>query len=272
MEKPTSVNYDSLAEAYNEWAVPSELSQRFHAAIAVSIREILTGNVVVVDLGCGPGDFSVQMAQHGIGVIAADISEKMLRILSRKFVRNANFHLLPCRVDAHHLPLERGTIDAVLGSQIFHFVSDPMAVVAEIKRVLSGGGLLVINGPSDRSSTPVSDRANQLYRSFLSERGWQEPKSPGWTSREIHENLSVAFCNQRRIESPNLQFEFRAPFDLQLRKLEARYTAFQIGIDRRLHDQAISHTKESLAREFGAQFSQQMSELEWTERLTFYWD
>lgn len=272
MEKPTSVNYDSLAEGYNEWAVPPEVSQRFHAAIAVSIREMLPGNVTMVDLGCGPGDYSVQIAQQDIGVIAADISGNMLRILSRKFVRNANLHLLPCRVDAHHLPLERGSIDAVLASQIFHFVSDPTAVVVEIKRVLRGGGLLIINGPSDRSSAPVSDRANQLYRGFLSERGWQEPKSPGWTSREIYENLSVAFCNQRRIESPNLQFKFRAPVDLQLRKLEARYTAFQIGMDQHLHDQAISHTKESLAREFGARFSQQMSELEWTERLTIYWD
>lgn len=272
MEKPTSVNYDSLAEGYSEWAVPSELSQRFHAAISVSIREMLPGNVTMVDLGCGPGDYSMQIAQQSIGVIAVDISENMLRFLSRKFVRNANLPLLPCRVDAHHLPLEKGTIDAVLASQVLHFVSDPMAVVVEIKRVLRGGGLLIVNGPSDRSSTPVSDRANQLYRGFLSERGWQEPKSPGWTSRKIYEQLSVAFCNQRQIEPPNLQFKFRAPVDLQLRKLEARYTAFQIGMDRHLHDQAISHTRESLAREFGVQFSQQMSELEWTERLTIYWD
>ena len=134
MEKPTSVNYDSLAEGYNEWAVPSELSQRFHAAIAVSIREMLPGNVTMVDLGCGPGDYSMQIAQQGIGVIAVDISEDMLRFLSRKFVRNANLPLLPCRVDAHHLPLEKGTIDAVLASQVLHFVSDPMAVVVEIKR------------------------------------------------------------------------------------------------------------------------------------------
>lgn len=89
----------------------------------------------VLDLACGTGDFSRLAAAQGATSVAADLTAGMLH-------RAADLPLRAC-CDAHALPFVDACFDAVLiGYGVRNFKQLPVAL-AEIRRVLKPGGMLV---------------------------------------------------------------------------------------------------------------------------------
>jgi SAM-dependent methyltransferase len=90
----------------------------------------------VLDLGAGTGKLTRQLVERGLDVVAVEPSEGMRRELAR---------VLPgtraLAGSAEQIPLEDGTVDAVLVAQAWHWV-DPVRAVPEVARVLSPGGTL----------------------------------------------------------------------------------------------------------------------------------
>ncbi|MDA3846212.1 MAG: class I SAM-dependent methyltransferase, partial [Vallitaleaceae bacterium] len=74
--------YDELMEQvpYNEWAAYMDFLIREHG-----VREQpSTGHKLLVELGCGTGNMSIQMARFGYDVIGVDNSDEMLSIAKGK--------------------------------------------------------------------------------------------------------------------------------------------------------------------------------------------
>jgi SAM-dependent methyltransferase len=90
----------------------------------------------VLDLGAGTGKLTRQLVARGLDVVAAEPLDGMRAELTR---------VLPgTRVlagSAEQIPLDRGSVDAVLFAQAWHWV-DPARAVPEVARVLSPGGTL----------------------------------------------------------------------------------------------------------------------------------
>jgi SAM-dependent methyltransferase len=91
----------------------------------------------VLDVGCGPGALTVVLAglvgaDH---VAAVDPSEPFVE-QCRATVPGADIRLAP----AEALPFEDESFDRTLAQLVFHFVSDPIASVGEMKRVTRPGG------------------------------------------------------------------------------------------------------------------------------------
>jgi len=99
----------------------------------------------VLDVGCGPGYLTRDMAQmvgasgqvHGI-----DISAPMLEIARKRCADNhwAQLH----EADAQHIPLAEASMDASVSVQVYLFTPDLKAALAELYRVLRRGGRSVI--------------------------------------------------------------------------------------------------------------------------------
>ena len=99
----------------------------------------------VVDLGCGPGFFSVIYASAGWQVDAVDASGAMLQRASHNLALHPHegpveFH---CN-DVSKLPFAHDTFDLAISRNVTWLMSDPVATYAEWLRVLAPGGKLAV--------------------------------------------------------------------------------------------------------------------------------
>ena len=103
---------------------------------------------IVVDLACGSGAMSRELARPGRTVVGLDLSEHELALAA---ARSAGPWI---RADALQLPFRDGSIDVVTSS-LGLVVVQPMAqVLAEVARVLRPGGVLAAIAPALRPLGP----------------------------------------------------------------------------------------------------------------------
>jgi arsenite methyltransferase len=96
----------------------------------------------VVDIGCGPGFYVAALAEQAASVTGIDPSASMLAIAGRKTEGHGNVTLL--QAEAIPLPLEDASMDRALSVQVFEYIADVSAALAEIRRVLRPGGRVVL--------------------------------------------------------------------------------------------------------------------------------
>ena len=104
----------------------------------------------VVDVGCGPGFFSIDMAKL-VGkkgkVIAVDLQEKMLKHVRKKALK----HGMAERMDFHQCESDRIGLnrkaDFILAVYIVHETPSPLRFFVEIKGLLKDGGYLLVVEP-----------------------------------------------------------------------------------------------------------------------------
>ncbi len=152
-ERPADTDLDLLrTQAY---AQPEKLEARraiyeyqdprpdFHAWTLDQLEWPTTGTVV--DLGCGPGTHLVRLAQRcpELDLVGSDLSEGMLAT-TRAGGSGASVLCL----DAAALALQGASTAVVMANHMLYHVADLARTLAEIRRVLVPGGVLlaVTNG------------------------------------------------------------------------------------------------------------------------------
>ena len=94
----------------------------------------------VLDVGCGPGHLAAELAE-ALGpngrVCGADVSEHMLALAAHAEVEFVH-------MSGTALPFQDGTFDAAVATQVYEFVEDLPAALAELWRVLRPGGRALI--------------------------------------------------------------------------------------------------------------------------------
>jgi SAM-dependent methyltransferase len=94
----------------------------------------------VLDLGCGVGRFG-EFKLAGVEVYGVDIDSGAVKIAKK--------HEKTVVADLEKpLPFPDGTFDGILAKDILEHVREPWKVVAELKRVLKKGGIIIATVPS----------------------------------------------------------------------------------------------------------------------------
>ena len=119
------------------------------------LGEYIEKEMVILDVGCGSGFFSVAMAEMVDGpgkVIAADLQEGMLRKVEMKIKGNG----LKNKIILHKCDEDRigisEPVDFVLAFYMMHEVPDQDNFLKEIKSILKENGILYIVEPKGHVS------------------------------------------------------------------------------------------------------------------------
>ena len=112
------------------------------------IEEVFPGvapeNLRVLDMGCGPGFFSIILARAGYRVTAADYTPAMLDEAHANACNEGVEQAIDfCRMDAENLEVTSGAFDVVVSRNLTWNLPHPERAYAEWLRVLAPGGLLL---------------------------------------------------------------------------------------------------------------------------------
>jgi SAM-dependent methyltransferase len=138
---------------------------RSWAAWARALGHLLP-QVDVVDIGCGEGYLTVEVARWARRVVAVDRSPAVLArakaLAGRRRATNITFK----RGDIDRLPLETASMDIGLLSQVLHHSADPSHTVAEAARVVRPGGKVLVLDLREHGETWVREKLGDRQLGF----------------------------------------------------------------------------------------------------------
>jgi 2-polyprenyl-3-methyl-5-hydroxy-6-metoxy-1,4-benzoquinol methylase len=172
--------WDARAQA--NAATPDRAADLDRVWYALRLRR----GMLVLDAGCGSGQFAIALARRGAWVTGVDLSPEMIR-RARAHAEEANVEIDWRVGEIAHLSDETATYDAIHARVLLQFVPDVPAALRELRRVLRPGSRLLASVPGALSPIyaaswmrhlPGGDPGNnyllpwELER-LLREEGWQ---------------------------------------------------------------------------------------------------
>jgi len=135
------------ARAYHEelWqAVPEGLEPADFAVRRRFLLDRVKAGERVLDVGCGEGRFTAELAGAGARVVGIDVAEEPLR---RARERHPELQLALVGADGPW-QLADATFDVVWAGEVLEHVPDTAAWLSEVRRVLRSGGSLLASTPA----------------------------------------------------------------------------------------------------------------------------
>jgi SAM-dependent methyltransferase len=118
----------------------------------------LTQDDYLLEVGCGGGAFLEEALKSGCRAAAIDHSLEMVRLaseLNREAINRNRLEIRAAKADS--LPYPEGTFTCAVMTGVFGFIEDPLKVLTEIRRMLAGGGRLILfTGSKELRGTPAA--------------------------------------------------------------------------------------------------------------------
>lgn len=154
----------------------------------------------LLDVGCGPGTLTVDLARHVApgAVLGIDRAPEVLEP-ARRHAAQADAVVEFAVGDVYALALPAASFDVVHAHQVLQHLTDPVAALSEMRRVLRPGGIVAVRD-SDYSCfawaplDPLLTRWLELYRA-VARRNRAEPDAgrflKTWARAAGFESLAV---------------------------------------------------------------------------------
>ncbi len=141
-----------------------------------------------VDVGAGTGFVTEALIEAGLSVVAVDPSEAMLVEMKEKLGGAAD---VDYRVgSAEDLPLEDDSVDFAFANMALHHVESPSVAIAEMARVVTPGGRIVI---TDLDSHDVQFLVEEHHDRWM---GFERSVVEGWLADAGLRDVSVGSLDE----------------------------------------------------------------------------
>jgi SAM-dependent methyltransferase len=138
---PSRANdYDSLAEAYTADTDDGIQNAYYERPAILALAGDVTGRRIL-DAGCGSGPLFAELRDRGAIVTGFDSSAGMLELARRRLGADADLRVADL---GSPLPFPDDTFDDVIVSLVLHYLEDWAPTLAELRRVLTAGGRLIV--------------------------------------------------------------------------------------------------------------------------------
>ena len=138
------------------------------------LLELVPEGVTVLEIGVGTGGLLMELAARTLQVIGVDHSPAMLEEARRRLAAAAVNGIELRLGEMSHLPLPDASVGCVVANMVLHHAADPSAVLAEIRRVLDPGGILLLAALARHEREAARE---QLADQWL---GFDEAELTGW--------------------------------------------------------------------------------------------
>jgi SAM-dependent methyltransferase len=125
----------------------------------------ITKDDEVLDVGCGTGVLTREIAVCAGGVTGFDLSESMLGV-ARQVCPTVTFQ----QGSVAELPFDDSSFDAVLSAFMLMFVPDPKQAITQMRRVLRPGGRIVAAIWQGLDNNPVYDALVESTREVVDDK------------------------------------------------------------------------------------------------------
>lgn len=143
MADPVELLFRAWSGFYDLPILQSVFYRRVHAALMRGLDRLPHPPGVVVDLGCGTAQLTVDLVTRfpAATVLGVDFSGPMLEAAHRR-LGDAAPPLL--RGNVYALPLADASVDLLVSTISYHWYVEPERALAEIRRVVRPGGRFVL--------------------------------------------------------------------------------------------------------------------------------
>lgn len=155
-------SFDTVAERY------ATARPGYPDAVFDAIESVVPPPALVLEIGPGPGQATVPMAQRGYSVIGVELGRNMARVARRRLAAYPNVQIV--RADFHDWrPSIPGSFDLVLAASAFHWIDDEIGLAAARRALRPDGWLALfwnhtVRGRPRSRSRAFWDRTDELYR------------------------------------------------------------------------------------------------------------
>ncbi len=132
----------------------TQLRRRWRAGVLPQLHG------VVLDLGAGSGIAADHLASD-VEWLALEPRRRIEPALRQRLARRPQSRLLTA--SAESIPLQAGSVDAVIASTVLCSVRDPLGALAEVRRVLRPGGRMVFFEHVAADAGTWTSRIQALY-------------------------------------------------------------------------------------------------------------
>ncbi len=105
-------------------------------------HNLLNQSTKVLDVGCGAGFLSNELAKQGLQVTGVDLSEESLKIAAKHDSTKCVHYQT---ADAYKLPFGDSTFDVLTAMDFLEHVENPDQVIKEFSRVLKPNGIFIFH-------------------------------------------------------------------------------------------------------------------------------
>jgi len=204
----------------------------------------------VIDVACGPGTLTLNVAPRVSQVVAVDFAASMIELLQKK-CREAGFRNVATQLaDGMSLPFAEAEFDAAFSCFGLFLFSDRAQGFSELFRVVKPSSKVMISSWSP-SDGPV-ELMYRIVREVLPDLPFQKGRAPLGTKDDIVDEMSTAGFEQLLVESVPVTYDY--PSVATFWADNSRASAPLVATRRRVSDAQWPQVEARILAELSAEF------------------
>ncbi|HBW38347.1 class I SAM-dependent methyltransferase [Desulfosporosinus sp. BICA1-9] len=135
--------FDQIAEDYDNWYETDigRVADQVERDLAVQFFQ--PSGPMLLEIGCGTGQYTTKLAEQGYNITAVDISEKMMARAREKIV-NLGYQVKWLNADITQIIDQLEQYHSILSMSAFEFIPNPEEILARLFEHIEPKGCLVI--------------------------------------------------------------------------------------------------------------------------------